>query len=86
MVGATDPPTIPEGYGVTIAYNALLDATRSLSIAILGAEGESSHYEATDEKQSLDRAMVNASWTGLLTALSLLLEARYLPHYQLIIN
>lgn len=36
MLEKSEPPTIPEGYGISIAYACLLDIVRSISLAING--------------------------------------------------
>lgn len=36
MLDKVEPPTIPEGFGISVAYACLLDIVRSISHAILG--------------------------------------------------
>lgn len=36
MLDKVEPPTIPDGFGISIAYACLLDIVRSISIAVLG--------------------------------------------------
>lgn len=36
MLDKMEPPTIPDGYGISIAYACLLDIVRSISLAIEG--------------------------------------------------
>lgn len=36
MLDKVEPPTIPDGFGISIAYACLLDIVRSISLAILG--------------------------------------------------
>lgn len=36
MLEKTEPPTIPDGYGISIAYACLLDIVRSISLAVNG--------------------------------------------------
>lgn len=37
MLDKMEPPSIPDGYGISIAYACLLDIVRSISLAINGA-------------------------------------------------
>jgi hypothetical protein len=84
MLDRIEPPGIPEGYGISVAYAALLDVIRSISLAINGpSKVNSSEDDKSDEnhEKSKNKAvhaqLVNSSWCGLLAALSPLLEARY---------
>lgn len=36
MLDKMEPPAIPDGYGISIAYACLLDIVRSISLAIKG--------------------------------------------------
>lgn len=36
MLDKMEPPGIPDGYGISIAYACLLDIVRSISLAIQG--------------------------------------------------
>lgn len=36
MLDKVEPPTIPDGFGISVAYACLLDIVRSISIAVLG--------------------------------------------------
>lgn len=36
MLDKMEPPAIPDGYGISIAYACLLDIVRSISLAIEG--------------------------------------------------
>ncbi|XP_076127659.1 protein MON2 homolog isoform X2 [Alosa pseudoharengus] len=85
MLDKVEPPSIPEGYAMSVAFSALLDLVRGITCMIereLAAEEEA----ATLRDGSLDtpqeplvhqvwEEMVNACWCGLLAALSLLLDA-----------
>uniref|UniRef100_A0A2R5LCA4 Protein MON2 homolog n=2 Tax=Ornithodoros turicata TaxID=34597 RepID=A0A2R5LCA4_9ACAR len=64
MLERVDPPTIAEGYGVSVAYVCLLDVVNSIACIV---------NESTDE--ALHRQLVSSSWCGLLAALALLLDA-----------
>jgi hypothetical protein len=87
MLDRIEPPAIPDGYGISVAYACLLDIIHSVSSAI---DGNTSTEEQGDETKSeteekdtqnqnsktLKCQMINSSWCGLLAALSPLLEAR----------
>lgn len=36
MLDKVEPPPIPDGFGISVAYACLLDIVRSISLAILG--------------------------------------------------
>ena len=36
MLDKMEPPGIPDGYGISVAYACLLDIVRSISLAIQG--------------------------------------------------
>lgn len=36
MLDKVEPPTIPDGFGISVAYACLLEIVRSISLAILG--------------------------------------------------
>lgn len=36
MLDKMEPPAIPDGYGISIAYACLLDIVRSISLAVEG--------------------------------------------------
>ncbi|MCL4134296.1 UNVERIFIED_CONTAM: hypothetical protein GTU68_008829, partial [Idotea baltica] len=87
MLDKLEPPTIPEGYGISIAYFCLLDITRSIHLVVMGSqtssEGSSAqtesqqmeNYDASESDQNVHKQLVNSAWCGLLAALSVLLEA-----------
>ncbi|CAB3383543.1 Hypothetical predicted protein [Cloeon dipterum] len=84
MLDRIEPPGIPEGYGISVAYAALLDVIRSISLAINGpskvenAEEEKAASTEESEKpksKAVHAQLINSSWCGLLAALSPLLEA-----------
>lgn len=82
MLDRIDPPGIPEGYGISVAYAALLDVIRSISLAINGPSKVETYEDDKNENQenlknkAVHAQLVNSSWCGLLAALSPLLEAR----------
>jgi len=80
MLDRIEPPGIPEGYGISVAYAALLDVIRSISLAINGpskVEHEDNEHPDKPKDKAVHAQLVNSSWCGLLAALSPLLEARY---------
>lgn len=36
MLDKMEPPSIPDGYGISVAYGCLLDIVRSISLAVYG--------------------------------------------------
>lgn len=62
-----EPPTIPDGYGISVAYACLLDIIRSISILVSSTENGDNRLNAQ---------LINSSWCGLLAALSPLIDAR----------
>ncbi|XP_017782824.1 PREDICTED: protein MON2 homolog isoform X2 [Nicrophorus vespilloides] len=80
MLDKIEPPMIPDGYGISIAYACLLEIIRSLQISI-----DKQIVDETDEKVDgkpdnkdnieLHCQLINSSWCGLLAALSPLMEA-----------
>ena len=73
-----DPPTMQEGYGVSLAYCCLLDVVRSVSLVIDNQpsqpEGDSEDSEAVSLEQVRSQLLVS-TWNGVLSAMSLLLDA-----------
>jgi hypothetical protein len=87
MLDKTDPPTIQDGYCMSVAYACLLDVIRSISLVVqntpfgttsdLSASSDGAPNEKTTiDDDSFSIQLVNSSWCGLLAALTLLLEAR----------
>ena len=88
MLDKTDPPSIQDGYCMSVAYACLLDVIRSISLVVQNtppgslSDSSASTDGSTNEKSAIDDdsfsiQLVNSSWCGLLAALTLLLEARY---------
>ncbi|XP_066938872.1 protein MON2 homolog isoform X2 [Macrobrachium rosenbergii] len=82
MLDKLEPPTIPEGYGVSVAYYCLLDIVRSIHLVMMGPHatneglgGASEHYKPSEEERKIHEQLVNSAWCGLLAALTVLLEA-----------
>lgn len=83
MLDKTEPPSIPDGYGISVAYACLLDIIRSIALTIEGAspsgneQPEKVPYRGSEEDKELHSQLINSSWCGLLAALSPLIDARY---------
>ncbi|GAB0089087.1 Protein MON2 homolog [Sergentomyia squamirostris] len=81
MLEKMEPPSIPDGYGISVAYACLLDIVRSISLAIQGPSqlGETNPrpYKevTTEEDHELHCQLINSSWCGILAALSPLIDA-----------
>lgn len=80
MLDKIEPPIIPDGYGISVAYACLLDIIRSLTLTIEGPAPQSDQepkekQQPTEEEHNLHCQLINSSWCGLLAALSPLIEA-----------
>ncbi|XP_067205891.1 protein MON2 homolog isoform X2 [Linepithema humile] len=78
MLDKVEPPQIPIGYGISIAYACLLDIIRSISLAINGSKDDSTEgqtYQPSESERKLHVQLINSSWCGLLAALSPLIDA-----------
>jgi len=79
MLDKVEPPQIPIGYGISIAYACLLDIIRSIALAINGSKDDSTEgqtYQPSESERKLHVQLINSSWCGLLAALSPLIDAR----------
>jgi hypothetical protein len=83
MLDKIDPPSIPDGYGISVAYACLLDIIRTIALTIEGGPPSGSEqpetvlYQGSEEDRELHSQLINSSWCGLLAALSPLIDARY---------
>ncbi|KAK5901890.1 hypothetical protein CesoFtcFv8_007203 [Champsocephalus esox] len=88
MLDKVEPPSIPEGYAMSVAFSALLDLVRGITSMIerelAAEEGAAAEFRETHPGQQWQpqpgahqvwEEMVSACWCGLLAALSLLLDA-----------
>ncbi|KAM7397039.1 hypothetical protein PAMP_020037 [Pampus punctatissimus] len=88
MLDKVEPPSIPEGYAMSVAFSALLDLVRGITTMIerelateeeAAAEFRETHPDKEWQPQPgahlVWEEMVSACWCGLLAALSLLLDA-----------
>ncbi|KAJ6640307.1 Protein MON2 like [Pseudolycoriella hygida] len=75
MLDKVDSPTIPDGYGISIAYACLLDIIRSISFAIKRPSTSQEEQVLPNEDRDLHIQLVASSWCGLLAALTPLIDA-----------
>ncbi|CAN8005010.1 unnamed protein product, partial [Ixodes pacificus] len=79
MLDRVEPPTIADGYGVSLGYLCLLDIVASITTVVEQDEKEAAARGAEGAADTLNgrlhRQLVSSSWCGLLAALSLLLDA-----------
>ncbi|XP_029541788.1 protein MON2 homolog isoform X4 [Oncorhynchus nerka] len=88
MLDKVEPPSIPEGYAMSVAFSALLDLVRGITSMIERALAKEEEEAAVCREANPDQntqlepgahlvweEMVSACWCGLLAALSLLLDA-----------
>lgn len=52
MLDKIEPPTIPDGYGISVAYACLLDVIRSLALTIEGCGTQTDHEETQNSPPS----------------------------------
>lgn len=77
MLDKLEPPIIPDGYGISIAYACLLEIVRSLQITISPSpDADNQTPPSTGENdKNLHCQLIHSSWCGLLAALSPLIDA-----------
>ncbi|CAG0881679.1 unnamed protein product [Cyprideis torosa] len=79
MLDKVDPPLVPEGYPMTVAYGCLSDLVQSILIAVWGKEGRDSNgFDARTldpEERKLRCQLIESCWSPALSSLSLLIEA-----------
>ncbi|XP_059173580.1 protein MON2 homolog [Physella acuta] len=83
LLDKTEPPAVPDGYGVSLAFRNLMEMTKTVQVLVMG-EGEEGELkakrevdvtESSEEDRQLNIELINSSWCGMLAALSLLLDA-----------
>ena len=69
-------PTVSDGYCISLAYISLLDCVRSLSL-LIDQPQDAGNEESKSAKidPTCIKILLQSSWCGLLSALSLLLDA-----------
>lgn len=75
MMDKIEPPMIPDGYGISVAYACLLDIIRSISMLVEVQGNAEVDSEEAEKDHRLHAQLINSSWCGLLAALSPLIEA-----------
>uniref|UniRef100_A0A1B6LWA5 Protein MON2 homolog n=1 Tax=Graphocephala atropunctata TaxID=36148 RepID=A0A1B6LWA5_9HEMI len=73
MMDKVEPPSIPDGYGISVAYACLLDIIRSISMLVNSVENSPGSGDDNDNRLNIQ--LINSSWCGLLAALSPLIDA-----------
>ncbi|XP_061085397.1 protein MON2 homolog isoform X2 [Conger conger] len=91
MLDKVEPPSIPEGYAMSVAFSALLDLVRGITALMekelaqdkgppnpepaQGPDQGPADHTQEPGPQQVWEEMISACWCGLLAALSLLLDA-----------
>lgn len=83
MVDKLEPPSIPDGYALTLGFACLLDICRSVELNILVSpnseatpHNQTQEHSVAPENRKLHESLVSSSWGGLLASFTLLLDAR----------
>jgi len=74
MTERLEPPTMSDGYGVSLAYGCLLDVVRSVSL-VIDTDPPAAAKDSEVPLDSVRSQLLQSSWCGLLAALALLLDA-----------
>lgn len=77
MLDKIEPPVVPDGYGISVAYACLMEIIRSLQITISPQQPPDNEPPVLPKQNSkeLNCQLINSSWCGLLAALSPLVDA-----------
>nr|CAB3263902.1 protein MON2 homolog [Phallusia mammillata] len=76
MLEKAQPPSVPEGYVLTMAYTSMLDLIKGLTALIDNDLAEDTrNVPQTTSSVAVPEEMVNSSWCIMLSVLSLLLDA-----------
>ncbi|XP_028146572.1 protein MON2 homolog [Diabrotica virgifera virgifera] len=76
MLDKIEPPIVPDGYGISVAYACLMEIIRSLQITINPQQQPDEPVQPKKENsKELNCQLINSSWCGLLAALSPLVDA-----------
>lgn len=77
MLDKVEPPVVPDGYGISVAYACLMEIVRSLQITISPQvpPDVSEEHLIKENSKELNCQLINSSWCGLLAALSPLVDA-----------
>lgn len=85
MLDKSEAPSVPDGYGISVAYACLLDIVNSISVSMKKENEESEEVKTTDVsglEKNLQTQLVVSSWCGLLAALTPLVDCRYSRHAE----
>ena len=81
MLDKFEVPPIPDGYPLVVAVNALLDTVQSVSLIISRQDSHTSSkpllrgVRGEDGGDGVEGVILRSSWSGVLAALALLLDA-----------
>lgn len=75
MLDKIEPPLVPDGYGISVAYACLMEIIRSLQILINPQQQPEEPVTRKENNKDLNCQLINSSWCGLLAALSPLVDA-----------
>ncbi|KAJ8933043.1 hypothetical protein NQ314_014283 [Rhamnusium bicolor] len=77
MLDKIEPPVVPDGYGISVAYACLMEIIRSLQITISPQQPPDNEpvIQQKENSRELNCQLINSSWCGLLAALSPLVDA-----------
>ena len=68
MLDKIDPPFIPDGYGLSLAFLCMLDIVRCVQTILEGTKQQETERE-------IKEALIDSSWCGTLAAFTMLLDA-----------
>lgn len=93
MFDKNEAPTVPDGYGISVAYACLLAIVHSISESMKhekkAENGEMTPKEGAEDSDSdknLQVQLVVSSWCGLLAALVPLIESRFIHLLLLLLS
>ena len=52
LLDKTDPPGVPEGYGVSLAFRCLMETTRTVNILVMGEQEDETQQAAGEAGQA----------------------------------
>ena len=76
MVDKLEPPSLPDGYALTLGFATLLDISSCVEQNILQSISDTGSRQPVTEDRQLHETLITSSWCGLLASLSLLLDSR----------
>ncbi|KAK3593006.1 hypothetical protein CHS0354_005360 [Potamilus streckersoni] len=81
MLDKIEPPAIPDGYGLSLAFYFLMETVRSVQLLVEGVSVSQmdlvnkQENVQDDPDKEVKEELINSSWCGMLAALSLLVDA-----------